>query len=549
MSNRPSLDLVVVVTDKTGTTTTLDSNAKDPGDRPRGIQFGTQLGSGFYTGGFTLSRRIDRDNVDLHLLDDARIIGAAGDTAYEGFVGAMPRSMDDTHTLNIATTGYMAAASDQSFTCIFVDQDISRWGAPSRTRYAGLIGAGLKVFDSATHPDVTTGKASLSTFVGDDWGAGGATSEPWYDAGPGNLIGAIEGVFQTSGSAFGAFPGFWGWQIFVAADDTAATTGTSNLAAASGAGSIVPATPARYGLLSFVYSAAGGTAGLTWSVDWTRLTVYGDHGLPLIDPGDGSPRGVGASDVIRYLAGKYCPLLNTAGVQSTTYPIAQLAFYEDSSVYDAMLKVNSYHLWNLAVWEGRTLTYAPIDLSDYDWQIRHDEVGATIGLQGDDAAALRNGIIVTFQNVATGKLERLHPDVYAELRDDSIDNPANQHGRKMFGTQPFMIPFPTTRADALILGQLQLREDQQPKAPGSFTVANHIQDRQGNWQPVWMVRAGHRIKPVSSVMLSDRPRLIHETSYNHDSRTVTIAVDSTLRYIEGYIDRVSTALAANGLSG
>ena len=133
------------------------------------------------------------------------------------------------------------------------------------------------------------------------------------------------------------------------------------------------------------------------------------------------------------------------------------------------------------------------------------------------------------------------------LRDDSVDNPYTQHGRTVYG-QPFVVPFPTTTANALELGRLQLLEDNQAKAPGSFTVAHQIKDRAGNYQPVWKVRAGDRIRLTSSANLSDRPRLIQETGYSHDGRTVTIAVDSTLRYLEGYVDRVQTSLTAAGLT-
>jgi hypothetical protein len=40
-------------------------------------------------------------------------------------------------------------------------------------------------------------------------------------------------------------------------------------------------------------------------------------------------------------------------------------------------------------------------------------------LQGDDAADLRNGIVVVYDDVLTGLTERLTPDDYDELRDDS----------------------------------------------------------------------------------------------------------------------------------
>jgi hypothetical protein len=539
-------DLVVVVTDADGNTKTLDSDAPDPADRPRGIQFGTQIQSGFYTGGWSLRRAIDRDNIDLSLGDDVKIIGTNGDTAYEGFVQALPRSMDETtHTLGVTTAGWMAHASDRPFTEIFVDRDVSAWTDISATRQATNTAAGRKVFSPATVKD-RSGSAGVGMQVDGPWPAAGGWVEAMYDASAATVASIY---YEYTSSALGIPPAAsWTGQLGVMDDDVlGGGLFSSNLlsGAATGSGTFTPATAKRYGYLLF-YNNAVNAATASYSMNWKSIAVYGNHGLPLV--GDAAPFGVAASDVIKYVAGRYCPLLDTSGVQDTTYPIRHLVFKDDTSPYDAFLKVNSYHLWKLAVWEDRTLYYDQIDLSDWDWEIRHDEVGNQIGLQGDDLAGLRNGIVVQYTDVTKGTVERLIPANESTLRDDSLDNPYTAHGRTVYGS-PFVVPFPTTTRDALELGRLQLLEDNQAKAPGSFTVAHQIKDRAGNYQPVWKVRAGDRIRLTSSANLSDRPRLIQETSYSHDGRSMTIAVDSTLRYLEGFVDRVQTSLQANGLSG
>jgi hypothetical protein len=540
---KPSTELTVVVTDADGNTKTLDSHAPDPTDRPQGIQFGTQLAAGFGAGGFTLTQPIDRDRTDLHMLDDVRIVGNNGDTAYEGFVTELPRSMDDTHTLSVTTAGWIAHASDEPFTGIYIDRDLSQWGEPSIARRGVWLGLSYNI-DGATNavaPDETGTQGLSSTRQGV---LNNAVGEFLYDAGPGNgilrlYIGTQTLVNLTSGDAALAISAA-GWNtdngggIVSSGEQKTNTTIDFTLSAAR-----------RYMRLTWQYnSTAGGTAGKDYGVRWRNVAVIGDHGLPLLGT---APYGVSASDVIKHIAGLYCPLLDTSGVQTATYPISHLVFREQTRPYDAWLRVNTYHLWNLAVWENRVLHYQPLDVSDWDWEVRHDEVGQQIGLQGDSIENLRNGIIVQYTNATTGHVEQLHPDDYAELRDDSVENPANQHGRTLYG-DPFVIPFPTTAADALELGRIKLAEDGQPKAPGSFTVTGHIRDRAGNWQPAWKVRAGDRVRLTSSASLSDRPRLIHETSYSHDGRQVTISVDSTLKYIEGYFDRVLTAMAANNLA-
>ncbi len=544
-------ELTVTVTDPAGNTKTFDSHAPDPMDRPQGLTFSTQQGSGFFTSSFTLSCPIDYERDDIGIPYAVKITGSGGDTAYEGFIAAMPRSMgsDGQATLTITCAGYMATANGKSFTEIFVDRDLSRWQDASTSERVRLIGLGFgQVNGAATTPD-QSGRPVLRTGATGPWlSVAPPYSSAVYDAGSNTAIGQVIATW-TRGASVSAGDPLWAWQIVLSDGDTqvggsldasgdlqAAGPDTETLAATTGT--------RRFAILEFYYGAAAGTDGVEYAVEWSDVAVYGDHGLPII--GD-APGGVAASDVIRYVVGRYCPLLNVAG-PDTTYAIHQLAFTDRTKPYDSFLKVNSYHLLPLAVWEDRTLHFGPAtDLTDYDWEIRHDEVGNTIGLQGDEYTDLRNRIIVQYTDVTTGRVETLHPDDYAELRDDSPDNFFNLAGWEWEG-EPFTIPFPTTAANALELGRIRLVEDNQPKAPGSFTVQYRIKDRAGVEQPLWKVRAYDRIKLTSSVSLSSRPRLIGETSFSDDGKTITITVDGTSRVLDAYMDRVNTALAAEGLA-
>jgi hypothetical protein len=431
----------------------------------------------------------------------------------------------------------------------FVDRDLGNWQPASRGRLVNLIAQTYRNTDASTIPDATNGAATLLTEISDpNWASGILPcSEAWYDAGESAGIGSIFYDWERPADTSSAAAWYWDVAATTADDGSVAVTTTGNLKAATSTPAYFDAGGQRFGRLFFGHTTSPNTGsdGKKFGLYWKRLAVIGNHGLPLI--GDTDPKGVAASDVIRYLIATYCPKLNTAGVQNTTYPIGHLSFRERTKVYDALLKVNSYHLWQIAVWEEGTVHFGPVDLTDWDWEVRHDVRGTSVGLQGDSVEQLRNGIIVTFTNVATGAVQELHPDDYSELRDDSIDNPWNQHGDTAYG-EPFTIPFPCTQRDALELGRLQMLEDNQVKAPGAFMVEHYIYDRAGVPQPVWKVRAGDRVRLTSTANLSDRPRLVQEVSYAHDSKTATIAVDSTLRLLEGFIDRMSTALQAAGLA-
>ncbi len=531
----PPLDLSVVITDAAGATTRWGSEDQTPETVPRGLSFTTQRMQGFATGGVTLSRRIDRDYVDTHLLDDVAFIGATGETAYEGRVGAMPRSFDTDHSQSLQLAGLMAHASDRTFTEVFVDRDLGAWGDWSLQRRAALAVAGVPM-----------GKiAGQSTNGGLVWDApneampANEMTELWYAGDPNIPVSFV----YYKGARTGTFTSFEAPTLWTGSspDGTLESYGI----ALDDVAHSVSLTPTRPYVMLRLSTNAAVTPGAGTQQRVDKIGVYGDHGLPTYEAQD-AINGVRASDVIKNLAGRYCPLLDTSGILQTTYPIPHLVFKDRTKPYDAFLAVNAYHLWNLAVWENHTLHYHPVDLTDYDWEIRTDDPGTTISLQGDSTEDLANGIVVQFDNVVTGRKDTLTPDAYPDLTDSATDNPANQHGLNIW--TDYQLSVPTTTEAALQIGRAALAEYNAPKAPGSITKTHHIRDRAGHWQPVWKVRAGDRVAITSSASLSDRPRLISETSYDHDNRSVTIAVDSTMRSLPAVLDRIQTALAAANLS-
>src|ERR1041384_4439968 len=194
----PDDELSVVVTDKDGNAKILTSNASVAGDRPRGIQFSTQQGSGFYTGGFNLSCALDDERDDIHLLDDVQFVLGDGTVVYEGFVAAMPRSTDTEGqgTLTVSTAGYMATASGDPFRMVFVDRDLTAYvGEMTNPRRAALLaagylpqGAGSPAPGSAGRPGVGQQFDRLANTVGPK---NIAILEASSDAGPGSPIASV----------------------------------------------------------------------------------------------------------------------------------------------------------------------------------------------------------------------------------------------------------------------------------------------------------------------------------------------------------------------
>jgi hypothetical protein len=530
---RPSLDLAVEITTANGT-----QHRWGPGRRaeeiPTGLSFRTKQAEGFADANVSLARRIDRDYIDLHLLDSVVIAGASGDIAYEGRVTALPRSMQDTHQIAVQMAGWMAHARDRKMTEVYVDRDLGGWGDMPLNRKAAHATASRSFGDFSFTGDQSAVVAALPNQA-----LGAQTiAETWYLLPPGLNAASVD----YNGTAV-SLPAGWITRIDAAADDAAATE-DSYTPTLDGTSHAVDLTTPRPYLIVRVYSngtAATPAAGA--SVRFGALAVWGDHTVPRALATSGYD-GVYASDVINDIVTRFCPKLNTAGVLSTTYPIPHLTFPDRIDPYDAILEVNKHHLWQFGVYEHRTMRYGPVDMSDYDWEIRLTDPGVKVDLQGDSTDTLANGIVVSYTNVTTGRPDVLTPDDHAELKDPGDANPATLANLNIW--TEISLSSPTTQDAALQIGRAALAEYNQPKAPGTISATGHIRDRAGHWQPVWKVRASDRI--IIADHANDRPRLVVETDYQHDSKTISIAVDSTFKRLDAVLDRLGTALRAANLA-
>lgn len=546
---RLPLELNVEVTTAAGSRFLLGDN-RSPTERLLSPVLTSEIGDGFKTAGGSLRRRYDIDYPDLNLVDTWTFTGADGSVAWEGRNAEMPRSLTDKSVINVSLAGWMAHARDRPFREIYVDRDLSAWTGLSLGRQSVLLAGGFTPTDAASASDVVGATAGMVTGFDGSWATGfKPVSEAWYDAGAGLYAAKVAySWLNQNATTISAADTNWTWFVGSSTDDRGtSTSATSNLRAAGpSSGTFTPTTPGQYAFLELVYnSAPGGADGAHFGIAWYNLAVYGAHGLPTYSDGTGQPPGVLASDVIRDVASRFCPLLDTSGVKDTTFPIAHLVFKDLTDPYDAFLQVNKYHLWNLGVWENRRLVYETYDLSDYDWQIRAGEDGATFEAQGQTTDNVFNGVVVSYQDALTGKKNYLTPDVYPDLQSTDLLNPWSMHAINRW--MKLDLSSPTTQAQALDVGTVALAEANRPKGPGTITVqGGYIKDRQGIEQPGWKPRAGERVAVTNHP--NDAPRLIHGTTWDGDSHTLTLAVDAPPAMLDAYLDRQGTALTARGLA-
>jgi hypothetical protein len=533
LRHRLPLDLFAEVETADGTRYRWDAN-QAPGSRLRNFSFRTKIGDGFADANGQLARRIDLDYPDLGLINTITLTGADGSVAYEGRLSAMPRELSDTHSIGVTLAGWMSHARDKKFTEVYVDRDLRRWGEPPIDRKARLLAT-----DAVSMGEFSWANASdgLTCALPNQALPAKTVAEVWYTMPPGSKVGKL----TYSGDGTGTLTGWL--EKFSTTDNLDGTSTTDHTQTFNSTlQTFTPATPGRY-LYEQIYSNnLATTPAASTHRRIGQAAVYGTHGLTA-RTNVGEPDGFYASDVMRDIVSRWCPQLDSSGIQDTFYVIEQLAWHERTFPYDALLELNKYHLWHLGVWENKRLDFRPYDFTDYDWEIRTDDPGTTFSPQGPSTENLFNGITVQYQDILTGQTNVLTPETNPELADTSSTNPWNQHGLEHW--DEITLSTPDTGTGALYLGVAALADRNAPKTPGTITVRGYIRDRAGNDQPAWKPRAGDTISITN--FPNDSPRLIVETDYNDEDKTLRIAVDRPFQLLEAYFDRTNTALGARGL--
>jgi hypothetical protein len=498
-TEKPPLDLSFEITDAHGTHYRWGPD--QPGThRALAFSFRTKIGEGFSDASLTLSRRIDLDWPDTANVNDVVVTGADGTVAYEGMIVATPRSVTDQHSIGVTLAGWVKSMSLRPFTAIYVDREQGAWTPMTARRRAQLLPSNYIVFDPETRADPNTSLSTLSLVTQGAWVAPyKPITEAWYDA--------------------GATPG----------NETA----------------FVAPTPSRFAFFQSTYqNTPSGGDNLQYFFDLSKVTVYGDHGVPLVTGDPAEPPGVRASDVLRDVIERYCPKLDTSGILDTTYVIQHLTYKDTTTAYQVALDVNKYHLWNFGVWEHKRVVFAPYDLAEADWEVRTRDPGVEFSPQGDSVDELFNGVIIEYSDVLTGRAERLTPDVHAELADDAAENVWGLNGLQAWKTIPLSTPQTTNQA--LEIGRAALADTLRPKQPGTITVSGHLRDRAGNWQQGWKVRAGDTVALTD--FPNDTPRLITETSWDAEGKTLTMTLDAPASTLDAFMDRQANAQQAAGLA-
>jgi hypothetical protein len=525
----------------------LPTDSRKAADKPQDLSFGTQRGDGFGPGAYRLTRDIFRNFPDLNLLDTHRLVGHDGEIAYEGKLHSEPRG-NNPKGIQLDLVGWATYLKSRPINPLVIDGRTSSWTDPSTQRRANLISSKVRLDASVSTgwqdegdagPGVTMDFNGITTV--DEYQDRG---ESWFYGGGQDIAKLLYHFVKLAGASGEE----WLTQAVLSSDDvlSAWNGGTDHHAATNSSEyETLEATEAgrKYAKLASARSAdATGTA-LADLHNWAYPKVIGNHWLTLA--GSWPEVGFRLTDIMEWLVANFYPKITWAG-QENPFVVTQAA-YQDSPGYgyDILQQLGELALWELGVWEERKLYFEPADLTTYDWQIRTTDPGVEVLFQGDSIENFANGIAVTYTDIISQQTRTIYPDENSELLDESESNPANRHGEDLWVQTD--LPWPGTEAEAVQYARAYLAEYLRPKRPGTYRISGgYIEDFAEHWHQGWKVRSSQTLGILDHP--DDAPRLIFETQWDQDSKTLDITVDAPSMFLPAVVARIGKARETRGVA-
>lgn len=523
----------------------------NPANVPSDISFSTTMPGGFDSLDVTLPRKSKVSYSDLERLSTIRVLGAGGAVRGEYRLERTPRTSGDEMSVSPGCVGWQAhLEDDKSASEVYVDCDLSGWGGMSTQRKLN-VGANNRTEDGSVSADETSGAPSVETGTDAAWdSAKPPVVESWYDAGPGNRIGSVYYAWKKSGTVDNTDTN-WTWLALGSTDDIqTASDITSNLRAAGpGTGTLSTTTATkRFAAVQLLYAGVSKTGSAHYSIFWTCLAVYGNHGLTKQGTASATQaQGLFASDVIANALGRWCPLLNftTTGsdpsIQATGFVIPQLVFKDATTVADMIAQANRFELNDWAIWEGKRFYLNPRNARGRKWRAR--VAPSQLSETGPSLDRSWNGVVVSFQDPSgstktVGPTGSLADSTDAVLLDTDPSIPANQLGIKRYTLIDMGIT--STVAGATEVGRRFLEQTKLLDTSGQAELVGTVVDDRGIERPASAVRAGDQISFVDSS--SPEYRRIVKTSYSDASRTCSIDIDAPPEGMDALLERLGIVL-------
>ena len=454
-------------------------DAHDAREALSGLSFSTAMPGGFDQANLVLARDPSLDYSDLEELSTVTIRGAGGRIAWQGRLETSPRTSGDQMTISPGLVGWQAhLLDDTSARQIYCDIDLSVWQGASNKRQINWTNAATDEDDGSTGADWTSQVPALLTGWSSSW-TRQHISELWYDAKGLPLRTLSLSINDANTAVIDPANPNWQCQMYLATDDVDTVhDATVNLIAAGLVARTLNATAQNrtWAYVRLIYTAAGGSDGITYQLYWSNVVILGWHNVIYHVGADVAHSGVLASDVEADALARWAPKLRfstgvNGTIQPSTYWIPQSKYVDPTTVSAIVKDVNQYELRDWAVWEGPTYYSNAFGARGRTWQVRVRN--AKLQETGPQASRLFNGVIVTYTDV-TGITRQVGPpgsgDGTSATEDASLSdldplNPVNELGIRKWATLQMQTG---TSVSAIQVGKtfLQYQKNAEHVGPG-----------------------------------------------------------------------------------
>ena len=532
---------------------------------PAGVNITTQMPGGFGAFSCSLKRRPDITYYDFDRFAPCTVTGAGGAlTAFDGYLSSRPMDRGDSYSFTPSAIGWSGALKDDpSFSMVYIDRRLSKWGQMSLIRQQNI--AALGNYSIGFFPTVVTvsqaGNPALTMVASGPFTR--PISEAYYDAGANNTIARIQ-ASDVNQLGYGSTDTNAGTFIGTTPDDSVSTDSGTTIYSGGDHGAVVTTPTAwRFGFIQHLYSYTGsaGAAGTNYGVEISNLAVIGNHGLPQYAGPTGSINsrddGFYGGDIVADIVTRAAPLLSVtrgttgAVVYTDNFVVPHLAFNTPVDGDTAIQQLNQYYLYDYGVYENKAFFWLPPG-SGRQWHLRVGD-GVKLSDQGPQIETAFNGVVVQYTDPA-GAQRYVGPPGYngdkdpvsgatssSALQDTSSTNPVNQYGRKRWSLLQMGT---TTWQGAVTVGSIFLQTAGQRPTSGTATVMGFARDSSGRDWPCWMIRAGDTV--VFDDTNDQSARYVLNTSYAHDSLINTLTLDAPPNKLDWLLQRLGLSISAIG---
>ena len=547
---RPPLRLNVQVQTPDGQSFRWGLDDPAPSNAPVDLSFSSVMPGGFERLSCVLERDTRLVYPDLAELSTITVRGAGGDVAWQGRLEKTPDTGGFQEQVQPEAVGWQAHLEDDNTAReIWVDRVMSNWAEMALARKIENVST-----MAIMSPSTVGGSGAVETALTGAWSVP-ALCEAWYNA-HGISIGRVFAYWDRAGGVINPADSDWDWELSLSPVETGTgTVRSGNLRAAGPSGVAIERAGEAdlfFAILSLFYTAPAGGDGVLYPIDWTTAAVYGTHGLPLYGTdGPTDAKGVLSSDVLANALLRWAPKIAfTVGPEGTIRPsswvIEQLAFLEPTNVAEMLKQATRFELSDWAIWEGPAFYLNPRGERGRHWRAR---VGpAQLQQTGPQVARLWNGVTVSYTDVAGQQRTVGPPGSGAEATDPSLvdedpENPLNETGIRKWA--PLKMGT-STRAGAIQVGAIFLREQAQLETSGQATIVGYVEDESGVLYPAWAIRGGDTIAFVDAWDPSAR-RVVH-AGYDEPSRSAQVQLDQPPDSLTAILERLSVSIQPLGFS-